>query len=66
MKLFIKILFFFVFILFFNKELLSEDFDTAKKYLNNKEYDEAYKNLIHALMNVFQELIVIKNILCAC
>ena len=44
MKLFIKILFFFVFILFFNKELLSEDFDTAKKYLNNKEYDEAYKN----------------------
>ena len=44
MKFFIKLLNFFLVILCFSPSLLSIDFETAKKKLDNKEYSEAYDN----------------------
>jgi len=41
---FLKFLCLFLIIQFFNKNLFSVDFETAKQYLDNKEYSEAYDN----------------------
>ena len=44
MNYFLKFLCLFLIIQFFNKNLFSVDFETAKQYLDNKEYSEAYDN----------------------
>ena len=44
MNYFLKFLCLFLIIQFFNKNLFSVDFETAKKNLDNKEYIEAYDN----------------------
>ena len=44
MNFFLKLLCLFLTILYFNKNLLSIDFETAKKHLDNKEYSKAYDN----------------------
>ena len=44
MNFFLKFLCLLSIILLFNNKLFSFDFETAKKYLNNKEYNKAYEN----------------------
>ncbi len=44
MNLFLKLLYLISIIFCFNKNLFSNDFETAKKNLYNKEYDQAYDN----------------------
>ena len=44
MNYFLNFLCLFLIIQFFNKNLFSVDFETAKQYLDNKEYSEAYDN----------------------
>ena len=44
MNYFLKFLCLFLIIQFFNKNLFSVDFETAKQYLDNEEYSEAYDN----------------------
>ncbi len=51
MKFFIKLLNFFLVILCFSPSLLSIDFETAKKKLDNKEYSEAYDNFNKCTIN---------------
>ena len=42
MKTFLKILSSILIILFFNKNVFSIDYETAKNHLNNKDYEKAY------------------------
>ena len=44
MNFFLKLLYLIVIIFCFNKNLFSNNFETAKKNLDNKEYTQAYDN----------------------
>ena len=50
-KFFIKLLNFLLVMLCFSPSLLSIDFETAKKKLDNKEYSEAYDNFNKCTIN---------------